>query len=145
MSRELRVPQVELSAVSKSYGSTTVLQQIDLTIAKGEFVSLIGPSGCGKSTLLKLISGLTSTTSGSILVDGMAPVNARETVSYIFQDATVLPWRTVSSNVGLGLELEHVSREVIKEKVEALLQLVGLTHVARSYPRQLSGGMKMRV
>src|SRR5271163_5358860 len=146
MSAELQVPQVTLSGVSKNYGSNPpVLQQIDLTIAKGEFVSLIGPSGCGKSTLLKLISGLTNATSGNILVDGMTPVNARETVSYIFQDATLLPWRTVTSNVGLGLELEHVSREVRKEKVESLLELVGLTHVARSYPRQLSGGMKMRV
>ena len=140
------VPQVVLTNVSKQYGSSPpVLQQIDLSIAKGEFVSLIGPSGCGKSTLLKLISGLSSVSSGSILVDGMTPVNARETISFIFQDATLLPWRTVTNNVGLGLELEHVSREARKQKVESLLELVGLTHVARSYPRQLSGGMKMRV
>jgi len=146
MSTELRVPQVALSGVSKTYGNNPpVLQQIDLTIAKGEFVSLIGPSGCGKSTLLKLISGLTNATSGNILVDGMTPVNARETISFIFQDATLLPWRTVTSNVGLGLELERVAREVRKQKVDALLELVGLTHVARAYPRQLSGGMKMRV
>jgi NitT/TauT family transport system ATP-binding protein len=146
MSTELRAPQVALSGVSKTYGSNPpVLKEIDLTIAKGEFVSLIGPSGCGKSTLLKLISGLTSATSGSILVDGMIPMNARETISYIFQDATLLPWRTVASNVGLGLELERIAREVRKAKVQSLLELVGLTHVARAYPRQLSGGMKMRV
>ena len=146
MSTEVRAPQVALSGVSKTYGSNPpVLQQVDLTIAKGEFVSLIGPSGCGKSTLLKLISGLTGATSGSILVDGMTPVNARETISYIFQDATLLPWRTVTSNVGLGLELERVSRELRRKKVDTLLELVGLTHVARAYPRQLSGGMKMRV
>jgi NitT/TauT family transport system ATP-binding protein len=135
-----------LSNVSKSYGSSPpVLQQIDLVIDQGEFVSLIGPSGCGKSTLLKLISGLTSPGSGSILVDGMTPVQARKAVSYIFQDATLLPWRTVSRNVGLGLELEKVSRETRKQKVESLIELVGLSHVARAYPRQLSGGMKMRV
>lgn len=145
MSLEFQTPQVALSAVSKRYGSSRILQNIDLTIAKGEFVSLIGPSGCGKSTLLKLISGLTTATDGSIEVDGMTPVNARETISYIFQDATLLPWRTVTSNVGLGLELEHVSREVRKQKVQSLLDLVGLAHVAQSYPRQLSGGMKMRV
>jgi len=140
------VPQVALANVSKQYASgPPVLQQIDLSIAKGEFITLIGPSGCGKSTLLKLISGLSSASSGSILVDGMTPVNARETISFIFQDATLLPWRTVTNNVGLGLELEHVSRETRKQKVESLLELVGLTHVARSYPRQLSGGMKMRV
>jgi NitT/TauT family transport system ATP-binding protein len=135
------------SNVSKRYGSNPpVLQQIDLTINKGEFVSLIGPSGCGKSTLLKLISGLTGATSGTILVDGMTPIHARETVSFIFQDATLLPWRTVARNIGLGLELEeHISREVREQKVRSLLELVGLTHVANSYPRQLSGGMKMRV
>jgi NitT/TauT family transport system ATP-binding protein len=145
MSVEFQAPQVAMSGVSKRYGSSTVLQDIDLTITKGEFVSLIGPSGCGKSTLLKLISGLTAASDGSIQVDGMTPVNARETISYIFQDATLLPWRTVTSNVGLGLELEGVSREVRKQKVQSLLDLVGLAHVARSYPRQLSGGMKMRV
>jgi len=137
---------VSLSNLSKRYGSSPpVLRQIDLAIDQGEFVSLIGPSGCGKSTLLKLISGLTNPSSGSILIDGMTPVNARKTMSYIFQDATLLPWRTVARNVGLGLELEHVGREVRKEKVQSLLELVGLTHVARAYPRQLSGGMKMRV
>jgi len=137
---------VTISGLSKRYGSNPpVLQQINLAIEKGEFISLIGPSGCGKSTLLKLISGLTSASSGSILVDGMTPVNARKTVSYIFQDATLLPWRNVTRNVGLGLELEHVSREARKAKVQSLLELVGLSHVAQAYPRQLSGGMKMRV
>jgi NitT/TauT family transport system ATP-binding protein len=138
-------PLVTLSGVSKRYGASTVLRQIDLAIAPGEFVSLIGPSGCGKSTLLKLISGLTAPSDGSILVDGTTPVNARKSVSYIFQDATLLPWRTVTRNVQLGLELEHVSRETRDQKVQSLIELVGLTHVARSYPRQLSGGMKMRV
>ena len=136
---------IALQGLTKRYGSTTVLQQIDLTVEQGEFVSLIGPSGCGKSTLLKLISGLTGATSGSIQVDGATPLQARKTMSYIFQDATLLPWRNVTRNVGLGLELENVDREARKQKVQTLLELVGLTHVARSYPRQLSGGMKMRV
>jgi NitT/TauT family transport system ATP-binding protein len=137
---------LSLSKVSKQYGSNPpVLQQINLSIDNGEFVTLIGPSGCGKSTLLKLISGLSSPSSGSILVDGMTPLNARKIISYIFQDATLLPWRTVSKNVGLGLELEHVDGEIRKQKVESLLELVGLSHVERAYPRQLSGGMKMRV
>jgi len=139
------IPQVVLAGVSKRYGDTTVIQQLDLSIAQGEFVSLIGPSGCGKSTLLKLISGLTAASEGAIQIDGMTPVDARETISYIFQDATLLPWRTVARNVGLGLELEGVAREARKEKVASLLELVGLTHVAEAYPRQLSGGMKMRV
>jgi NitT/TauT family transport system ATP-binding protein len=137
---------LKLSNVSKRYGnSPPVLQQIDTVIDQGEFVSLIGPSGCGKSTLLKLISGLTSPGSGNILIDGMTPVQARRNMSYIFQDATLLPWRTVARNVGLGLELEHVSRKVREQTVQSLIELVGLSHVSRAYPRQLSGGMKMRV
>jgi NitT/TauT family transport system ATP-binding protein len=75
----------------------------------------------------------------------MLPANARELMSFIFQDATLLPWRTVEQNVGLGLELEHAARPMRKEKVAKMLEFVGLTHVAKRYPRQLSGGMKMRV
>jgi NitT/TauT family transport system ATP-binding protein len=136
---------INLKGVSKRFGNTTVLEQLDLAIQVGEFVTLIGPSGCGKSTLLKLISGLSPASSGSILVDGVTPAQARKSISYIFQDATLLPWRTVARNVGLGLELDHAGREATKTAVQSLLELVGLTHVANSYPRQLSGGMKMRV
>lgn len=145
MSADFAVPQVEFAGVSKSYGGRVVLDPIDLAVAKGDFVTLIGPSGCGKSTVLKLISGLTAPDRGTIRVDGMTPKNARQTVSYIFQDATLLPWRTVRLNVGLGLELEHVAAHRREEKTAALLDLVGLGHVAGSYPRELSGGMKMRV
>jgi len=140
------VPMVEIENVAKRYGGgQPVLGGISLSVGKGEFVSLIGPSGCGKSTVLKLISGLTPPSAGSIRVDGMAPKDAREIVSYIFQDATLLPWRTVEQNVGLGLELEGVAKPTRLQKTVALLELVGLAHVAKSYPRQLSGGMKMRV
>jgi NitT/TauT family transport system ATP-binding protein len=146
---QIELPQIELSHVSKSYSSsgntpTTILSDINLSVARGEFVSLLGPSGCGKSTILKLISGLTPTTSGTVAVEGMTPINAREVVSFIFQDATLLPWRTVEANVGLRLELEHLPKDLRREKVSALLELVGLSHAAKSYPRQLSGGMKMR-
>jgi NitT/TauT family transport system ATP-binding protein len=146
MSGHRAAPQIEFVGVSKRYANTgMVLQGIDLTVLKGEFVSLIGPSGCGKSTVLKLISGLTTPSAGAIRVDGMAPKDARETVSYIFQDATLLPWRPVEENVGLGLELEGVSKTRRHEKTTALLKFVGLEHVAKAYPRELSGGMKMRV
>lgn len=139
-------PEIILSGVTKQFrNGALALDQIDLQVAKGEFVSLLGPSGCGKSTLLRLVSGLTTPTSGSITVNGMPPANARQLMSFIFQDATLLPWRTVEQNVGLGLELEHVARPVREEKVARMLELVGLSAVARSYPRQLSGGMKMRV
>lgn len=140
------VPEVALAEVTKQYGDgAAVLDAFNLTVLKGEFVSIIGPSGCGKSTVLKLISGLTLPTSGTIRIDGMTPTNARETVSYIFQDPTLLPWRTVRHNVGLALELEGMGRELRAEKTSPLLDLVGLRSVAEAYPRELSGGMKMRV
>ena len=146
MSTGAEAPMIALSGIGKRYGAANpVLDSIDLYVLKGEFVTLLGPSGCGKTTVLKLISGLTPPTGGTLSVDGMTPVNAREIVSYIFQDPTLLPWRTVRQNVGLGLELDGVSRERRREKVSALLELVGLNHVADAYPRQLSGGMKMRV
>jgi NitT/TauT family transport system ATP-binding protein len=145
MSPESNVPQIEFAGVTKSYGTgRLVLQAIDLNIRKGEFVSIIGPSGCGKSTVLKLIAGLTPPSAGTIRVDGMVPQNARETISFIFQDATLLPWRTVTRNVALGLELEGVGSQSRNETVSSLLQLVGLSEVADAYPRELSGGMKMR-
>jgi NitT/TauT family transport system ATP-binding protein len=145
MTADFAVPQVEFAGVSKSYGGRVVLDGVDLCVAKGDFVTLIGPSGCGKSTVLKLISGLTATDSGTVRVDGMTPRNARQTISYIFQDATLLPWRTVGQNVGLGLELEGGAAKQRDEKTAALLDLVGLSHVAKAFPRELSGGMKMRV
>ena len=146
MSTVAMLPEIELVQVSKRYGEGQhVLSGIDLAIERGEFVSIIGPSGCGKSTVLKLVSGLSQVSEGGLMVNGMTPRNAREIMSYIFQDATLLPWRTVEQNVGLGLELEHVARDRRAERVQSLLSLVGLQHVAKHYPRQLSGGMKMRV
>jgi NitT/TauT family transport system ATP-binding protein len=121
------------------------LEGISLAVERGEFVTFLGPSGCGKSTLLKLVSGLSPVSEGSILVNGMTPANAREMMSFIFQDATLLPWRTVEKNVGLGMELEYAARDARQERVARMLELVGLSHVSKRYPRQLSGGMKMRV
>ena len=145
MSAAPAVPQIEFANVTKSYGTgRLVLSAIDLNIQKGEFVTLIGPSGCGKSTVLKLISGLTPPSDGTIRIDGMTPKDARETISFIFQDATLLPWRTVRDNVGLGLELERAASDRRKKTTAAVLELVGLQDVAEAYPRELSGGMKMR-
>jgi len=140
------VPEISLQTVTKRFKNAAVaLQDISLDVQRGEFVTFLGPSGCGKSTLLKLVSGLSPVSSGAVRVNGMTPDNAREMMSFIFQDATLLPWRTVERNVGLGLELEYAARDVRKDRVAQMLQLVGLSSVAQRYPRQLSGGMKMRV
>jgi NitT/TauT family transport system ATP-binding protein len=139
------IPEIALEGVSKRFRNAAVaLEEISLIVERGEFVTFLGPSGCGKSTLLKLVSGLSPVTTGTVRVNGMTPENARELVSFIFQDATLLPWRTVEANVGLGMELEHAARSARQERVAHMLELVGLSHVAKRYPRQLSGGMKMR-
>ena len=122
------VPEIALHDVSKRYrGAAVALEDISLTVNRGEFVTFLGPSGCGKSTLLKLVSGLSPVSEGSVQVNGMTPENAREMMSFIFQDATLLPWRTVEQNVGLGLELEHAARPLRKERVAHMLELVGLS------------------
>lgn len=143
----MSLPAVQFRGVSKYFSgcATPVLSGMGLSIERGEFISMIGPSGCGKSTLLKLVAGLSPCSDGEILVDGMTPVNAREIVSFVFQDPTLLPWRTVRRNVALSLELEGRTREEIAKTTDQLLELVGLSHAAGQYPRQLSGGMKMRV
>jgi NitT/TauT family transport system ATP-binding protein len=140
-------PFVSVAGLTKRFSNgVTVLDNVSLDVAPGDFVSLIGPSGCGKSTLLKLVSGLSSISGGDITVDGMKPDNARELMSFIFQDATLLPWRTVVGNIELGLELEGaMTAPQRRSKAVELLKLVGLSDVANHYPRQLSGGMKMRV
>jgi len=140
------IPEIALRGVSKRYrGAAIALEGISITVERGEFVTFLGPSGCGKSTLLRLVSGLSPVSEGAVEVNGITPENARDLMSFIFQDATLLPWRTVEENVGLGLELEHAARDLRRVRVAEMLELVRLTHVARRYPRQLSGGMKMRV
>ena len=141
----MSVPEIALNSVSKRYSTGGLaLEEISFSAERGEFVTLLGPSGCGKSTLLRLISGLSATTDGSIRVNGMTPENARQLMSFIFQDPTLMPWRTVEQNVGLSLELEHAARPLRTERIAAILNLVGLKHFAKRYPRELSGGMKMR-
>ena len=141
----MSVPEIAIEGVSKRFRNAAVaLEDISLTVERGEFVTFLGPSGCGKSTLLKLVSGLSPVSEGQVQVNGMTPVNARELMSFIFQDATLLPWRTVEQNVGLGMELEHSARSLRRERVAKMLDLVGLGQVAKRYPRQLSGGMRMR-
>jgi NitT/TauT family transport system ATP-binding protein len=140
------VPIVRFENVSKRFGTgPLVLDGINLEAGRGEFISFIGPSGCGKSTLLRLIAGLTELSAGSLVVDGMTPVNARESMFFVFQDANLLPWRRVRANVALPLFLRGDITAKREERVQQMLSLVGLEAAADKYPWQLSGGMKMRV
>jgi NitT/TauT family transport system ATP-binding protein len=135
---------VSLRGVTKAYDNgVAALDPIDLEVRRGEFVSLLGPSGCGKSTALRLIAGLTAPTSGAIRV--ARPANGGHPVGFVFQEPTLMPWTTVRENVRLPLKLAHVPFSAAKARVDAALVQVGLSEFADSYPRELSGGMKMRV
>lgn len=116
---------------------TTALSGIDLTVERGEFVSVVGPSGCGKSTLLRIASGL------EVASDGEAVINT-DRIGYVFQDATLLPWRDVQSNVELLAELNWQPKRVRIPKAQWAIDLVGLTGFEKHLPKQLSGGMRMR-
>jgi NitT/TauT family transport system ATP-binding protein len=143
---------VEVSNASKIFtvakGKTvTALEDIQLTVAPREFVSLIGPSGCGKSTLLRLIADLDQPTSGTVSVFGKTARQARIDQDYgiAFQQAGLLPWRTVAGNIELPLELHGVGKVARQARAKELLALVGLSDFAERFPDQLSGGMQQRV
>jgi NitT/TauT family transport system ATP-binding protein len=139
-------PLIAINQLKKDYlRGGSVFASVDLSVGEGDFVTLLGPSGCGKSTLLRLIAGLSPVSGGSIRVGGREPKSARDITSFIFQDASLLPWRTVEGNIALALEFDGVSRKAQGAKIDAVLDLVGLRDVAHYFPRQLSGGMKMRV
>lgn len=138
-------PIVKFHTVSKRYGEgPLVLDGINLELEPGDFVSLIGPSGCGKSTVLKLVAGLNPWTTGEVRVAGTTPRRARDRQAFIFQDATLLPWLTTQQNVELPLKLRRDPPPERVAKARQMLSLVGLDKVSGYYPRQLSGGMKMR-
>jgi len=116
---------------------TRALHDVSFGVSKGEFVTIVGPSGCGKSTLLKIASGLLTQTSGEVSVD-------RGRIGYVFQDATLLDWRTVSGNVELFAELDGVPKQERRKLAQEAIMLVGLSGFESHYPKSLSGGMKMR-
>jgi NitT/TauT family transport system ATP-binding protein len=139
---------VSIHKVSKQFkGGTTALENIDLEIEQGEFVSLIGPSGCGKSTLLRIIGDLIEPSSGELTVNGKTARQARRDHDYgvVFQDAVLYDWRTVAKNIALPLELAGWDRERRRTRTEEMLDLVELQGFGEHHPWQLSGGMQQRV
>ncbi|ARJ07350.1 nitrate ABC transporter ATP-binding protein [Cnuibacter physcomitrellae] len=143
----VQVTGVDKIFTTKKKATVTALEKIDLTVAPGEFVSLIGPSGCGKSTLLRLIADLETPSTGTLTVFGKTARQARIDQEYgiAFQQAGLLPWRTVRGNIELPLELHKVSPQARRARSDELLGMVGLGDFADNYPDQLSGGMQQRV
>jgi NitT/TauT family transport system ATP-binding protein len=138
---------VRLRGATKVYDNgVTALGPLDLDVARGEFVSLLGPSGCGKSTALRLIAGLTAANSGTVSVSHRAgQADRRHSIGFVFQEPTLMPWASVRENVRLPLKLSHAPAGEADARVREALVQVGLTEFADAYPRELSGGMKMRV
>ncbi len=142
---------IETRNVTKIYNGTvnsapvTALADISFAAEENSFVSLVGPSGCGKSTLLQILAGLISSSSGEVLVDGL-PVRKPmpDKIAVVFQDATLLPWKTVIQNIEFPLEVQKVPAKERRERAEGMLSLVGLSDFAERHPHELSGGMRQR-
>jgi NitT/TauT family transport system ATP-binding protein len=128
-------------------GDTVALQDVNLDIKKGEFVSLVGPSGCGKTTLLRVIADLVPATTGEVFISGLTPREARleKRFGIVFQNPVLMDWRTIRRNVCLPLELLRIPKPERTKKVTEMLDLVGLQEFGHHYPRELSGGMQQRV
>jgi NitT/TauT family transport system ATP-binding protein len=138
---------VSLRGVTKTYDNGVMaLGPLDLSVQRGEFVSLLGPSGCGKSTALRLIAGLSPPSSGTVeVIHHPGATRPGQSIGFVFQEPTLMPWTSVRENVRLPLKLAHVASADADARVEEALARVGLADFARAYPRELSGGMKMRV
>lgn len=139
---------VQVSNLTKKYGNTVILNDLNLTIEKGEFITLLGPSGCGKSTLLRSIAGLTDIETGEIIIDGrnITNLNPKErNISMVFQSYALFPNMTAKENIAFGLKMKKNSKEEIETKVKKVIELVDLIGKEDFYPRQLSGGQQQRV
>lgn len=142
------MPAVELSGVSRRFGRTEALAPTDLVVESGEIVTVLGPSGSGKTTLLRIVAGLVAPSAGTVIVDGMAPAQARaaKRIGFVPQRPALLPWRTVEANAALLLEINRRStRARLAATPRELLQQVGLGDFLDAYPDELSGGMQQRV
>jgi NitT/TauT family transport system ATP-binding protein len=138
-------PKVAVENVSVAYGDLTVLSDVSLSLADGEFVSIVGPSGCGKSTMLKLVSGLARPSAGNIFTDGIEVRDTPPKLGFMFQRDALLPWATVEGNITVGLELSNYPGDKRAERTHELISFLQLTGFENHYPAQLSGGMRQRV
>ena len=145
----VEIPAVEILSAEKTYpNGTKALLPVNLTVQDGEFITLLGPSGCGKSTLLKMVAGLLPPSDGRLLLWRKPLAQLQATgrgLSFVFQDATLMPWARVMANVRLPLDLAGVPKEQSQARVRTALKLVGLERFENNLPRELSGGMQMRV
>jgi NitT/TauT family transport system ATP-binding protein len=141
----VRLKDINKYFVTQKGAVVEALLGINLDVEKNEFVCILGPSGCGKSTLLRLIASLEKPSSGSVFYKDQLITQCHQEIGMVFQQYTLLPWRTIIDNVALGLEVSGIDRKNRLEKAGLFLEMVGLTNFAQSYPYELSGGMQQRV
>jgi NitT/TauT family transport system ATP-binding protein len=137
--------KVEITGLSKWFGELEALRNIDVAVEQGEFIAVVGPSGCGKTTFLRMVAGLEPTSAGTILLDGQPLAGPGGNRGFVFQNDSLLPWRTVLSNALIGPEVAGQVGQKERQRTLDLLRLVGLGGFENYYPRQLSGGMRQRV
>ncbi len=137
--------KVRVENLTKCYGDLTVLDNINFSIKKGELVAIVGPTGCGKTTFLNTLSKLSPATKGHILIDGEEASPRKHNISYVFQEPTCLPWRTVRENVAYGMEIKGLPKKVIAQKTKDIMDLVGLSSCSELYPNQVSASMLQRI
>jgi NitT/TauT family transport system ATP-binding protein len=137
--------KLAVTRLNKSFGDLEALRGINLAVERGEFISVVGPSGCGKTTFLRIIAGLEQSTSGEVLLDGHVVRKPGNDRGFVFQNDSLLPWRTVLDNAIIGRELAGPVRPADRKQTMELLKLVGLEGFEHYHPRQLSGGMRQRV
>lgn len=144
---DAEAPEIAVSArnISKNYGDVEALKDLTLEFPKGQLTSLLGPSGCGKTTLLKIIAGLLEPTSGTVEVNGKTVTGPGEDRAFVFQDFALLPWASVLRNVAFGLELRGVAKSQREDIAAKYIKDVGLAGFEKSFPHELSGGMRQRV
>ena len=137
--------KIEVRDLTKCFGDLKVLDNISFNVAKGEFLSIVGPTGCGKTTFLNCLSKLIPTSEGNIYIDGEAADPKKHNISFVFQEPTCMPWRTVRENVAFGMEVKHFPKEKIEERLKYIMDLVGLTDTADLFPNQVSASMEQRM
>jgi sulfonate transport system ATP-binding protein len=145
MNPEARQVKIEVKDLTKRFGDLLVLNRINFQVAQGEFLAIVGPTGCGKTTFLNCLSKLVPTSEGNIFIDGEVADPKKHNISFVFQEPTCLPWRTVRENVAYGMEIKHFNGEKIKQRVDFMLDLVGLTETQSLYPNQVSASMVQRI
>lgn len=137
--------KVEVKNLTKSFGDLLVLDNVSFNIKKGEFLCVVGPTGCGKTTFLNLLTRIHMPTKGDIYIDGVSANPKKQNIAFVFQEPSAIPWLTVEENLQAGLKLKKLKKEIIRERVERVLHLLGLENMRDYYPHQLSVSMEQRV